>query len=205
MKTTVIARRQREKLLQREEILASALELFSERGYKNVSMKEIAERAEFAIGTLYKFFKNKEDLYKNLVIESAKKAFHALTSAIEEPKSELDKLRAYVKVKGEFFKAHDSLMRVYFAETQGMRFRILDTINLECKKQHAEFRDKITQIFQNGIKSKRFKKIANPFHLAVALENITNAFLFLWLEEPDRHSYPKNPDEILNIILKGLV
>ena len=32
-------------------------------------MHEIAEKAEFAIATLYKFFQNKEDLYKALVLE----------------------------------------------------------------------------------------------------------------------------------------
>ena len=33
-------------------MLASALDLFSERGYHNVSMNEIAQKSEFAVGTL---------------------------------------------------------------------------------------------------------------------------------------------------------
>ena len=64
-----LPRREREKLRQRREMLAAALDLFSQKGYHNVSMQEIAEKAEFAIGTLYKFFQSKEDLYKTMVLE----------------------------------------------------------------------------------------------------------------------------------------
>ncbi len=64
---TTLPRRERERLRQREELLTAALDLFSEKGYHNVSMHEIAQRAEFAVGTVYKFFRNKEDLYKALI------------------------------------------------------------------------------------------------------------------------------------------
>ena len=49
-------------------ILAAALELFSEKGYHNVSLREIANRATSAIGsTLHRFFANKEGPYKALM------------------------------------------------------------------------------------------------------------------------------------------
>ncbi|NCC26054.1 MAG: TetR/AcrR family transcriptional regulator, partial [Deltaproteobacteria bacterium] len=63
MKPDKPTRRERERLRQRQDILAGALALFAEKGYHNVSMQEIAERTEFATGTLYKFFPSKEDLY----------------------------------------------------------------------------------------------------------------------------------------------
>ena len=53
--------------------------------------------------------------------------------------------------------------------------------------------------------SRRFRRIADPYSLAVALENITNGFLFLWMEKPERHPCPEDPDAILNILFKGLV
>ena len=58
MKQIKLSRREREKLRHRKEMLDAALKLFSEKGFHNVSMHEIAQKAEFAIGTLYKFFKN---------------------------------------------------------------------------------------------------------------------------------------------------
>ncbi len=61
-----------------------ALKLFSEKGFHNVSMHEIAEKSEFAVGTLYKFFSNKEELYKALILEKAEK-FHFITLNILIP------------------------------------------------------------------------------------------------------------------------
>ncbi len=205
MQSKKLSRREREKLRQRQEILASAIELFSEKGYHNVSMHEIAEKAEFAIGTLYKFFKNKEDLYKALILGQAEKFHDALTKAIEEPDDEIEKLRNYVRAKGAVFRANVSIVRLYFAETGGASFNVMAGLDSEIRKRYGRFLQTLGSIFESGIKRKRFKKIADPYHLAVALDSLTNAFLFLWLEAPDRHPYPENPDTILDILLKGLV
>ena len=186
-------------------MLASALELFSEKGYHNVSMHEIAEKAEFAIGTLYHFFNNKEDLYRALILEQADKFHDALTKAIEEPGDEIEKLRNYAKAKGEAFRENVSIIRLYFAETQGASFNVMAGLDYEIQERYGQFLQTLASIFGSGMKRKRFKKIAAPYHLAVALDSLTNAFLFLWLEAPDRHPYPENPDTILNILFKGLI
>ena len=77
-----LPRREREKLSHRSQILADALELFTEKGYHNVSMHEIAAKAEFSIGTLYKYFKNKEDLYSALIIDKAEKVSQVLNEVL---------------------------------------------------------------------------------------------------------------------------
>jgi AcrR family transcriptional regulator len=205
MQDEKLPRREIEKFRHRGQMLAAALELFSEKGYHNVSMHEIAEKAEFAIGTLYKFFKNKEDLYTALILEQADKFHNALTKAIEEPEDEVEKLRNYVKAKGEVFRANASLIRLYFAETQGASINVMAGLDREMRERYGHFLKTLASIFESGIKRKRFKKIADLYHLAVALDNLTNAFLFLWLEAPERHPYPEDPDIILNILFKGLV
>jgi len=200
-----LPRREREKLRQRQEMLTTALDLFSEKGYHNVSMHEIAQKAEFAIGTLYKFFKNKEDLYKAIVLENSDKFHDALMKAIEEPDDEIEKLRNYVRAKGQIFRDNVPMVRLYFAKTRGATFNIMAGLDREIRERYGQFLEILASIFENGIKRKRFMRIADPYHLAVAMDSITNAFLFLWLEAPERHPYPKNPDTILNILFKGLV
>jgi len=200
-----LPRREREKLRQRQEVLAAALGLFSEKGYHNVSMHEIAEKAEFAIGTLYKFFKNKEDLYKALVLEQAEKFHDALTKAIEESDDEIEKLRNYVRAKGEIFRANVSMIRLYFAETQGASFNLMAGLDHEIRERYRHFLQTLASVFESAMKRKRFKTIADPYYLAIALDSLTNAFLFLWLEAPEGHPYPEDPDTILNILFKGLV
>jgi len=205
MKDKKLSRREREKLRQRQEMLAAALELFSEKGYHNVSMHEIAEKAEFAIGTLYKFFQNKEDLYKSLIAEQADRFHEALTKAIEEADDEIEKLRNYVKAKREVFAANISVIRLYFAETRGASFNIKAGLDSEIRERYERFMHTLASVFESGIKRKRFQKIAEPYHLAVALDSLCNSFLLLWLEAPEDHPFPKNPDVILNILFKGLV
>jgi len=200
-----LSRREREKLRQRREMLSAALELFSEKGYHNVSMHEIAAKAEFAIGTLYKFFKNKEHLYKSLIVEQADKFHEALTKAMEEADDEIEKLRNYVKAKSTVFMDNVSTIRLYFAETRGASFNIKAGLDSEIREQYGQLLHTLASVLESGMKRKRFKKIADPYHLAVAIDSLCNAFLFLWLEAPERHFYPEDPDVILNIIFKGLV
>ena len=205
MKDKKLSRREREKLRQRQEMLAAALELFSEKGYHNVSMHEIAEKAEFAVGTLYKFFRNKEDLYKSLIAEQADRFHEALTRAIEEADDEIEKLRNYVKAKREVFAANISVIRLYFAETGGASFNIKAGLDKEIRERYEQFLRTLASVFESGIKRKRFRKIAEPYQLAVALDSLCNAFLLLWLEAPDDRPFPEDPDVILNILFKGLV
>jgi TetR/AcrR family transcriptional regulator len=205
MENERIPRREREKLRQRQEMLDAALELFSEKGYHNVSMHEIARKSEFAIGTLYKFFKNKQDLYKALLLEKSNEFHEAITAAIDEPDEETEKLRNYVRAKGQIFRDNLSVVRLYFGETRGAGFNIMAGLDREIRERYDHVLEALASVFRSGIKRKRFMRIADPYSLAVAIESLTNAFLFLWLEAPERHPYPEDPDTILNILFEGLV
>jgi len=205
MEKSKLSRKEREYLRHRQEILHVALKLFSEKGFHNVSMHEIAQKAEFAIGTLYKFFENKEDLYKALILEQSDKFHRALTAAIEGPGDEIEKIRNYTRVKGEVFTANVQMIRLHFAETRGASFNVRAGLDSEIREQYEKFLEMLASVFASGMEKKRFKKIADPYHLAVAIDSLTNAFLFLWLEAPDRRPYPKDADVILNILFKGLV
>lgn len=64
-----------------EAILNAAAELFAEQGYANTTVVQIAERADAAVGTLYQFFTNKEDILKALVeryVERASSVFEGM-------------------------------------------------------------------------------------------------------------------------------
>ncbi len=205
MKNKKLTRREREKLRQRQEMLAAALGLFSEKGYHNVSMHEIAGEAEFAIGTLYRFFENKEDLYKALVLDQCDKFEDALAQAIEEPDDVVEKLRNYVRTKGERFRDNLPFVRLFLAESKGASFNIKAGLDEELRKRVYNFLERLAAIFEKGIENKRFKEIADPFDLAVALDSTLDAFLLLWLDEPERHPYPEDPDTILDVFFKGLI
>ncbi len=200
-----LPRREREKLRQRQEMLATGLDLFSQKGYHNVSMHEVAEKAEFAIGTIYKFFQNKEDLYKTIVLERCDDFEDTLTQALEQSDDDVEKLRHYVRTRVELFRSNLPFVRLFLAESKGVSFTMKAGLDEELRKRYHNFLEKLASVFDRGIKNKRFKKIAHPYYLAVALDSVIDAFLLLWLDAPERHPYPEDPDAILDIFFRGLI
>ena len=200
-----LTRREREKLKHRQEILDAALHLFSEYGFHSVSMQQVADRSEFSIGTLYNFFDNKEHLYSTLLNELSEKFHHAVTSAIDTGSDETEMLRNFVTAKAEIFYENVEIVRLYFQETSGAHFNFKTGLDEEIRIRYAEFMKKLTMVFANGIKKKRFNNIADPYLLAVALDSLTNAILLGCLEDPKNKSYPQDPDVLLNIFFKGLL
>jgi TetR/AcrR family transcriptional regulator len=205
MEAEKLPRREREKLRQRQEMLAAALDLFSQKGYHNVSMHEIAVQAEFAIGTLYKFFQNKEDLYRALVLEQCDRFEAATLRALDSPGDEVEKLRNYVRTKTQWFRQHLPFVRLFLAESRGVSFNIQAGLKDELRQRYYNFLESIASIFEQGIKNRRFKSIADPYYLAVALDSVVDGSLLLWLDAPDRHPYPEDPDSILDILFRGLL
>ena len=64
-----------------------------------MSMHDIAKEAEFGIGTLYKYFNNKADLYKAIMSRVSEKFHRVIMKTLEE---EQDPLQA---IKKHFFRA----------------------------------------------------------------------------------------------------
>ncbi|HEY9073185.1 MAG TPA: TetR/AcrR family transcriptional regulator [Desulfobaccales bacterium] len=205
MEDQKLPRREREKLRQREEMLATALDLFSQKGYHNVSMQEIAEKAEFAIGTLYKFFQNKEELYKTIVLERCDDFAAACRQVMEQSDDEVEKLRHYVRFRVERFRNNLPFVRLFLAESRGISFSLKAGVDIEVRKRYYEILNSLASAFASGMEKQRFKKIADPYYLAVALDSAIDASLLLWLDAPERHPYPEDPDAILDIFFKGLM
>lgn len=79
-------RKQREKQQRKELILEAARKLFQERGFLNVTISDIAETSELSIGTLYLYFKNKDDIYAGLACLGSQKVDALLDSALHQKK-----------------------------------------------------------------------------------------------------------------------
>jgi len=206
MSTRTLPRREREKLRQRDELLAAALELFSQKGYHNVSMQEIAEKSEFAVGTLYKFFRDKEDLYKVLIKTKAEEFHTVLKEVLKRSDSEdvLTVLKNYVAAKAALLTGGAAMLRLYFAETRGASFNIKAGLDREILKLYDDLLARLAAVFQAGVRRKIFRPL-NPYYMAVALEGLTNAFLFCWIEDPERHPYEANVSLIKDMFFAGVL
>ena len=63
----MIAAKQTNREIKRQRILDAALKLFARKGFEATALEEVARGARLAKGTLYLYFKDKEDLYAQVV------------------------------------------------------------------------------------------------------------------------------------------
>jgi AcrR family transcriptional regulator len=62
----IVERKNREKQEIRKQVLESAMALFLEEGYKNVTIRKIAEKIEYSPATIYLYFKDKDEIFLTL-------------------------------------------------------------------------------------------------------------------------------------------
>lgn len=77
------------------EICGAALEVFAEKGFAAAKLDEIARRAGVSKGTLYLYFKDKEDLFRAVVRDTVAPNIEAVQQAVlaaELPFSEVAKM-----------------------------------------------------------------------------------------------------------------
>ena len=75
-----------------QHILEAAMDLFSERGFETTSVQDIAQTAGIAKGTVYLYFKSKEDLVQQVYRYCYDMDIRACEEGVEEQKNTIDKL-----------------------------------------------------------------------------------------------------------------
>jgi AcrR family transcriptional regulator len=84
----------------RKRITTAALNVFSTKGYRPATIREIAERAETSVGGVYLYFRNKEMLYREVISEQAG-LFRKQMGPLRE-QSPYGALRSYILYNLEF-------------------------------------------------------------------------------------------------------
>lgn len=137
-----------------DRIFQSAKELFYEKGYEHVNMKEISKRADIAVGTLYNYFPNKNELYISVLENSWNITFEKLSKVSSKEIDEKEKLRTSIALIYE-----DVLNR----KCMGVQIRKAKDLkgNKANKKIEKRIIDNLKGVFK-GIKiKKQFKKDKN--------------------------------------------
>lgn len=81
-----------------DKIFISAKELFYEKGYEQVNMKDISKRAGIAVGSLYNYFSNKSELYLSVLESSWNDSFDKLETILEKDLEGREKIRLCVSL-----------------------------------------------------------------------------------------------------------
>ena len=95
-------RRAREKEGLREEILDAARTLFVKDGYESVSIRKIAEKVEYAPGTIYLYFKDKAEILDKICEDTFAKLIVRLEAIDKDKSAPLDKMRRAIRTYIQF-------------------------------------------------------------------------------------------------------
>jgi AcrR family transcriptional regulator len=94
---SIIDRREREKQMRRESIIDAAEKIFFAKGVAASTMDEIAEAAELSKGTIYLYFKSKEDLYVGIVERCMHSLIDMFREAVRSAETGIEKVKAMGK------------------------------------------------------------------------------------------------------------
>ena len=109
-------RQERERTAIREAILGAARDLFVSEGYRNVSMRKIAERIEYSPAAIYSYFPSKDDIFFALAEEGFRLLADSGMKAFEHSKDPFTRLRHGLWAFYEFSKAYPQYFELMFTD-----------------------------------------------------------------------------------------
>src|SRR6266496_6263551 len=110
---TIAARKQREKKDMRSLILDAARKIFLEKGYYQASMRNIAEEIEYSAGTIYLYFKDKDEIFHALHEEGFRRMLEKM-QPLEHVTDPFERLKAMGHVYLEFAKNNKDFYDLMF-------------------------------------------------------------------------------------------
>jgi len=113
-------RRQREREKRYQTIFKAAESLFARQGYHKTSMEQVADRAEVSVGTVYFYFKNKEDLLVHLIDDIGYQLRNLLGREFSKSDGSLDGLAsAGIVFFDDFCTQNPERLAIFFRESAG--------------------------------------------------------------------------------------
>jgi TetR/AcrR family transcriptional regulator len=97
-------RRTQHQDLSRGQLLDAAERVFGEKGFHDASLKEIAELAEFSVGSVYSFFDGKDDLFRQMFLRRGAEFMVGLRAALDGEGTATEKLHQLVDFQIGFFR-----------------------------------------------------------------------------------------------------
>lgn len=139
-----MSRIEREKNRRKQEIMQAAEKLFANKGFDNVKMEEIAAEAEFTRKTLYAYFQNKDDLYRQVFLNISVKRWNFLVKKMKQSQDGIPRIRAFGIANYEYTIANPEHFKlIVHIDQKGVQQQAHDE---NFQKQINEARKEIQQL-----------------------------------------------------------
>ena len=193
----LLSRRQRDKLLRKSDILKAAEHVFALKGYYEATMQDIAKEAQYATGTVYLYFKDKDALYLSLVEQKYNNLLSILKEETAKAYGAKEKLEIFIQENLSFFERNQNSFRIFFQErNKSQAVKVGKLHNLPIVIQHREFVVDLIKLSQDeGLVRDDFpaKQIAGVFI------SIFMSVVFNWLKDETKST--KNLSRMSGFVL----
>jgi AcrR family transcriptional regulator len=147
-----LSRRETKKYKKRKAIIDAAENLFFSKGYDNVSLDNVAKKADLGRSTLYLYFENKEELFFAVVLRGTLILYTIITEEVKISNTSIEKLAAFRKAYYDFAKRYPDYLKAYNYFLSG-RF---DLANIKTGKykieliEHSEYYLEYKKLLEQG-------------------------------------------------------
>ena len=199
-----LSRKEREYRTRREEILKAAESAFAQKGFHNSTVAEIAKESEFAIGTIYQFFKNKEELYYIMMIEKFDLLYSTLLNGVGKNIKCSEKLLCLVEIVLAFIEGNVDFFKVFTWELNVLNSNMNNRLKDQLVAKHFAYIKLISDTIKEGFQEGVLKK-GNADDLSTALVGMMNIFSFNWIYNQRQDSLKTKAPIIVNLFLNGAI
>jgi TetR/AcrR family transcriptional regulator, fatty acid metabolism regulator protein len=188
----------------RARILEAAIKVFAAEGFYNAKVSQIAQAAGVADGTIYLYFKSKDDLLINLFEDRMERVNANLREAIETESTAIARLRRIVKLHLQLVEENRDMAEVISVELrQSSKF-----IREYSNPKFAEFLRTIAGAVVEGQRAGELKANIDPYIFARALFGALDEIALAWLvKHPGSKAsieLPRAADQLGELFIDGL-
>lgn len=182
------------------QIIDAAVVVIAENGYHASQVSKIAKQANVADGTIYLYFKNKEDILISVFKEKMGHFIEKIDQAISEQETVSDKLLTLIKMHYKQLSESPHLAIVTQLELRQSKPELRKEINNVLKS----YLNVIDEIVQQGIEENEIRKDINPQLIRHMIFGTLDETVTTWLMKSQRYSLLDQVEEIHTLLTKGI-
>lgn len=204
MDTTVLSRKEKERLFKRAAIMDAAVSIFAKKGYRDTTLDEIALTSEYGKGTIYNYFKSKEEIYSAIIEEVSNSLYQIIQQADTASKDSKDFFKMHAKLLFQFCVGKRYAFLIYVREIAHFTTDIFISERKKINERHSKIKGVLIKKISKGMKLKEFRKF-DIEKIAILYEHMIFPYIiFLINTYKDKFDQEKEIDFILSVFYNGI-
>lgn len=178
-----LSRKERDRRLRQDDILNAAEHIFAIKGYHRASIQDIAREAQYAVGTVYLYFKDKEALYTTLIERKAQELILTVKNKVAQVGNIREKIRVLVEEQLSYFERNEDFFRIYFSERSNVSWTVKRRIPQKTIERFLHHLDYIASLIKTAQGAGIIRNDFPAQKMAYMLASMLNAVIFPWLRK----------------------